>query len=386
MLMRSLEGPYERCQDCCWSCRLPGLARLANGPSALTHSTLVVYEDGVPLGPAHSHRDDIRIGGRGRFNHWQDQLFFSSSDNSDPNINGRRYTFSMTPWLFRRRLGSDGSKRSLPGNHQRRDSSVRQVQSDVAYALGCSRFYLNEARDFFVSPAGKKVLEVGPGINYGAVMVLACHGMVPMVVDRFLSPWEDAYHRRFYTQLADELEHTDASADVSPLRALVAAGGYDDSVIRCVTAPLEEIPLPADSMDFVFSNAVVEHLYDLDSSFKQLYRITRPGGLGLHQVDFRDHRDFSRPLEYLLLEEQQFQTIFHGSHSESGNRYRPDEVRAWFEGAGFEVQRFHVTEHITPAYLDGFLPRLHAASRSRYRHLRAEDLHVLGGCYRLRKG
>lgn len=56
-------------------------------------SNLKIYEDGVPLGPAHSQHVDIRNLGRGRYSHWGDTLYFSASDNSDPTINKRRYTY-----------------------------------------------------------------------------------------------------------------------------------------------------------------------------------------------------------------------------------------------------------------------------------------------------
>jgi hypothetical protein len=55
-------------------------------------SRLLVCEDGAPLGPAHSTHDDIRATGKGQFSHWGEHLYFSASDNSDPNANGRIYT------------------------------------------------------------------------------------------------------------------------------------------------------------------------------------------------------------------------------------------------------------------------------------------------------
>ena len=55
-------------------------------------SPLVLYEDGRPLGPGHSPHPDVRTKGGGRFSHWKGMgLLFSSSDNSDPNLNGRDY-------------------------------------------------------------------------------------------------------------------------------------------------------------------------------------------------------------------------------------------------------------------------------------------------------
>lgn len=60
-------------------------------------SPLLLYEDGKPLGPAHSVHRDIADDGHGRFSHWHSQgIVFSASDNSDPNSNGRHY-FAVTP-------------------------------------------------------------------------------------------------------------------------------------------------------------------------------------------------------------------------------------------------------------------------------------------------
>lgn len=54
-------------------------------------STLVLYEQGRPLGPAHSTHDEIRREGAGRFSHWGTALWLSSSDGTDPRTNGRSY-------------------------------------------------------------------------------------------------------------------------------------------------------------------------------------------------------------------------------------------------------------------------------------------------------
>jgi len=60
-----------------------------------TQSTLQLYGDNRPMGPAHSTFRDISLQGRGRFAYLADGdagiLVFSASDNSDPNTNGRVY-------------------------------------------------------------------------------------------------------------------------------------------------------------------------------------------------------------------------------------------------------------------------------------------------------
>jgi hypothetical protein len=59
-------------------------------------SPIVLYEDDKPLGPAHSNHIDVEKLGQGRYAHLKDQgILMSTSDNSDPRTNGRRYYVSV---------------------------------------------------------------------------------------------------------------------------------------------------------------------------------------------------------------------------------------------------------------------------------------------------
>lgn len=64
---------------------------VGDGVEAPTRSMVVTCEDGIILGPAHSSHEDIRKIGKGRFSHWGATLYFSTSDNTDPNLNKRAY-------------------------------------------------------------------------------------------------------------------------------------------------------------------------------------------------------------------------------------------------------------------------------------------------------
>jgi SAM-dependent methyltransferase len=388
VMLKRLPGPYSHAEGHCWRADLPRLAHLADGMVALCRSPLVVYEDGVPLPTAHARHEEIRTQGGGLFSHWDDQVLFSTTDNSDPNTNGRSYTYSTSPWLFRRRTpgGADTpASGETPVNFRQRDCSPEQMRADVEYALSNGLNHWRRLQKAFGRVEGLRVLEVGPGINFGPMLILGAFGMKPIVADRFLAPWQDGYHDVFYAALADALKKAEPGADVSLLRSLAKSGGYDRNVIGQVEAAMEELPLPASSVDAIFSNAVLEHLYDLDRSFRQLSRITRPGGFGHHQVDFRDHRHFDRPLEFLLLEENEFQRLYADTHGECGNRFRPHETQRFLCGAGFEVLDFNANMLCPPDYLAGFLPRLRAATRSRYQDLDLDLLEPISGCFRVRK-
>lgn len=57
-------------------------------------STLRVFENGKEIGAAHASHASIRTTGKGKFSHWGNSLIFSTSDNTDPRKNGRKYTFT----------------------------------------------------------------------------------------------------------------------------------------------------------------------------------------------------------------------------------------------------------------------------------------------------
>lgn len=58
-------------------------------------SRLVLLEEGRPLGPAHAAHVQVQGQGLGRYSHWRGYVVFSSSDNTDPRANGRRYEFRI---------------------------------------------------------------------------------------------------------------------------------------------------------------------------------------------------------------------------------------------------------------------------------------------------
>jgi len=60
-------------------------------------SDLLVYENDSILGPGQAQPNIIREIGRGRYSHYHNYVFFSTSDNTDPRTNKRIYTIKY-PW------------------------------------------------------------------------------------------------------------------------------------------------------------------------------------------------------------------------------------------------------------------------------------------------
>jgi hypothetical protein len=79
-------------------------------------SLLRVLENGKSLNRPHHPHEAIREQGEGRFSHWANFLYFSSSDNSDPRCNGREYAL-VTPrslWSLFRSIGRKWRGRGSP--------------------------------------------------------------------------------------------------------------------------------------------------------------------------------------------------------------------------------------------------------------------------------
>lgn len=281
-----------------------------------------------------------------------------------------------------------GMGAQAPVNLRARDSSPQAIDRDVAYALSIGLQYRELIQAHGYALENRRVLELGPGYNFGSVMVLACCGALPMVADRFLVPWEQAYHAKFYAALKQALptKLPGVGLDLSPLDRLVSAGAHAPEIIRTFGASTEELTdIPDATVDIVLSNAVLEHLANPRQALAQLSRITRPGGLGLHQVDFRDHRDFDRPLEYLLLDPGTFESMFVERHGECGRQLRPLEMGRMFREAGFAVMAYDSNILAPEAYLDDFLPRLAKAPASLYKGWSRAALQSVSGRFHLFK-
>jgi hypothetical protein len=67
------------------------LERVADSAQWPLRSPVILLENDRPLGPAHAPHAVIRQQGKGVFSHWGEAIYLSTSDNSDPNTNGRRY-------------------------------------------------------------------------------------------------------------------------------------------------------------------------------------------------------------------------------------------------------------------------------------------------------
>lgn len=271
-----------------------------------------------------------------------------------------------------------GAEWLVPSNYRAPDSSDAAIQRDAEYALRVFASYFEPLAGGVDALRGKTVLELGPGNNLAACLCLAACGAKVYAVDRYPVRWAGEYHPKLYGRVRDELRRRFPSADARPFDLCIEFGAHPSGAVWQLPCPAENIALPDQSVDITVSCAVLEHLFDARLAAWELARITRPGGWAIHQVDFRDHRDFTRPLEYLLLGREEFRALFDSCHAECGNRIRPSELSRFLTEAGFEIERMQGNCHSEAQYLAGFLPRLRAAKDSEYRDWPEEELREIG--------
>ena len=259
----------------------------------------------------------------------------------------------------------------VPVNCQNRDRG--NLAAEAEHAVRTAEMYAGLVDSCGLSLQGLRILEVGPGMHFGPQLLLADRGADITLVDRFVAQWDAGYHPDLYRELR-KLTGPNRALD-----AVLAAQGYPPECLTIINQPAEAMTaVPSGSIDLVLSWAVLEHVYDLAAVCRSFARVTRAGGAGSHQVDFRDHLHTDQPLEFLLSSDLRAKIDFSYRHGERGNRRRPDELVTLLKESGFGRVNINVTEEASAAYLAEFLPRLRAARMSPYRHWPADDLRILG--------
>ena len=89
-----LKGPFYRpwADGKAYVASIPEFENNSDFTANPFRSALALCEGETRLLPPHTVVGEIRVDGHGRYSHWEKQVAFSTSDNSDPNTNGRTYS------------------------------------------------------------------------------------------------------------------------------------------------------------------------------------------------------------------------------------------------------------------------------------------------------
>ena len=340
----------------CWTVAIdPADFPDTDNESDPSRSSLILSENGVALGPQHTSHDLIRQLGLGRYSHWADTLYFSSSDNSDPSKNGRIYEIRRDSKLYFEQLAG---------------ISVATIAGWVTHIPGG----LNGLRN-------RRVLEIGAGRSMGTAVAMATLGAEVLEVDRFCGDWQPDWHEFFLPALATLMERRGWSFDSNVINMLVAQKSFQCHNLHVEKRPIEELSDYSEFADFSFSHSTFEHVYSIGQAASSIATLSKSGSIGVHDVDFRDHKNFGSPLEFLLLDDQEYSRDEINDFYARGNRVRASAMQRAFEASGFHDVSFTPYEVAEASYLDGLLPRLREAEGSSFANATHDDLLPLGGTF-----
>jgi SAM-dependent methyltransferase len=170
-----------------------------------------------------------------------------------------------------------------------------------------------------------------------------------------------------------------------PLLAAGDPAGIASGRLEHRIESIYDLSIPHGCADAVFSVSLMEHLDRVEDALESLRRITKQGGIGIHVIDFSDHRmytgDVKSPFEFLKIESTE--RLVHGS-----NRIRCDQFAELFERHGFTVEHIERWGNILTAgggSIAQLTPEEHAAFVEPYRSMSRENLMMVGARFVVRR-
>ena len=181
----------------------------------------------------------------------------------------------------------------------------------------------------------RQVLELGPGDALGTLLAGAARGTTAYTLmdSGDFATRDMAAYRAIASYLADQGRPVPQARFEDREAMLASLGG------RYLTGGVPSLAGMADgSVDLTLSYAVMEHVPrpDMPALFRELHRVTAPGGVGFHFVDLSDH--LGGALNSLRFSERLWEARWFATRSGFyTNRLREHEILALARAAGFSV-------------------------------------------------
>ena len=178
-------------------------------------------------------------------------------------------------------------------------------------------------------PKGGRFLEIG----YGKTPITAC--LLSRLFDSGIAVEPFDHHDEAFTAALAFFEYLSRRypgwLGFDHTRA--SNGDFGDRV-AFRQSRVEDLELPANSIDFCTSRMVFEHVADPEELSREIYRILKPGGSMLHEIGFNDHEDLSSiNFAFLCHSREEWTRMEKGT-----NLWRISDFTALWEAIGFRVE------------------------------------------------
>lgn len=296
-------------------------------------SNLQLFENEKLLGPASSPHDTIRREGKGAYSHWNGELYFSTSDNSDPRKNKRKY-FIVVP--LKKESNLDYQKINFKNSDifhyvLRQNANFNETELHSIFTLQVLS-YLSSSIDFDIKD--KIILDVGASPCLGLDLILVLLGAKKVIANNIL-PLPEKLSFSFVKNIYFFLKLMNLQPkNIEEIFQIQDNECFFKSEYLEVYGNLSAENLKLNEpIDLIISTSVLEHIRNLEDVLRNLYRLSNPNTVHIHTIDARDHTNFKDPLKYLRYTEEEFLKLYNEEH----NRTRHFEYLQAFEKAGFSI-------------------------------------------------
>ena len=216
---------------------------------------------------------------------------------------------------------------------------------------------------------GKAILEVGPGDSVATALIVACYGARAVLVDAGAFAVKNA---DVYKNMAQDLE----TSGLPVPQAIYQAKSLQDVLATCGAEYLVNgldsfSKIESGSIDFIFSQAVLEHVRKKEflDTVRECRRVISPSGIASHRIDLGDH--LGGGLNNLRFSERVWESEFFVKSGFYTNRIQYTEMLSLFRAGGFdcEVQKNSCWE---------FLPIRRSSLTRQFQGLSDDELSVRG--------
>ena len=206
---------------------------------------------------------------------------------------------------------------------------------------------------------GKDILELGPGPDIGAGLLLLAHGANSYAaIDA--NPLVNRANGAFYDFVLRDLSTTLSASTLQSLRSEIRLYQEGKSErIRYICDPnFDLFAFGEASIDIAVSQAAFEHFDRVSKTMTQLSQILRHGGKLIAQVDLKTHTPPLRTLDPLSI--YRIPQWFYSRTPYPGvpNRIRPYEYLQMLDDLGWSESHVVPTSVLSDEYLEGVMPGL----------------------------
>ena len=153
------------------------------------------------------------------------------------------------------------------------------------YGRNVWRARLEDARNAGEDISPQTVMELGPGRSLSAPIAALLDGTGRAIGMDAVAYASASENLRVFDALVKEAG-VDERRAAELRRAVAAAGDPDRETVLQYRAPWsDESTVPSETVDFIFSVSVLEHVTDSNAVYRSCFRWLRPGGVMAHKID-----------------------------------------------------------------------------------------------------